>query len=133
MKKLCLVVLVVLLIATAAVFSACGSAPAAISGLWYEETGYGGTIEFKAGGAYTMDVWGMKFNGKYTFDESSNAGEIVVEFMGEKSTTAFTVAGGKLMMEGSAYTRDKVEQKSLDDAFEDWDLELEGALEGLTE
>ncbi len=133
MRKLLLVVLVVLLAAAAVVLSGCGSAPAAISGLWYEETGYGGTIEFKAGGAYTMDVWGMNLNGKYTFDESRNAGEIVVEFMGESTSSPFSVEGGKLLVDGATYTRDKVEQKSLEDAFDDWGAEIEGAFEGLME
>jgi len=92
-----------------------------ILGLWYEETGYAGTLEFYPDGTYEMDAMGMTFSGTYTFDPGSGSGELMLEFMGEESTSDFEISGGKLEVDGSVYQREPVEQKDMEELLEELD------------
>lgn len=116
------IVLVVLLVVLIAAFAGCGSPAGSIDGLWYEETGFAGTMEFKSGGNCSMEAMGMKFDGKYTFDAAK--GEGTIEIMEQKSS--FKLENGKLNMDGAIYTREKVEQQGLDTLLEGFGDALEG-------
>ncbi len=121
MKRI--VALFVLLVVVAALFAGCGASANDISGLWYEETGYGGTLEFKAGGNFKMEMMGVPLEGKYTFDAAKGTGTMTL--FGEEGK--FKLENGKLNLDGAVYTRTKVEQQNIGDLLEG----LGGALEGM--
>lgn len=115
MKKT--IILCVLLVAIVVAFAACGPANS-INGLWYEETGFGGTLEFKSGGVVTMVVMGITVDGTYTFDAAKGEGSFTISIMGQEGTQDFTLADGELNVDGAIYTREKVEQQDLGDVLE---------------
>ena len=124
-----LVVLILVIVMVFIAVAGCGAPANSISGMWYEESGFGGTINFNASGTFTMDVMGMSFDGSYTFDAANSEGTMSIEIFGEKSDTDFSLENGKLVTtDGTSYTRDKVEQQSLDDMMES----LGDAMQGLT-
>ena len=112
MKKT--VILVIMLVIIAIAFAACGPANS-VMGLWYDQAGLTGTIEFKSGGALTMTTMGVSIEGTYTFDAAKGEGTITLSFMGQEDTADFTLSEGKLNIEGQIYTREKVEQQDLGD------------------
>lgn len=112
MKKT--VILFVALVIIVAAFAACGPANA-LNGLWYEKTGYAGTMEFKSGGVVTMKAMGVSIDGTYTFDAAKNEGTITISAAGQEGTTDFTLSNGEINIESAVYTRDKVEQKDIED------------------
>lgn len=114
-QTVAILVLVVLVVMAAA---GCGAA-SSIAGLWYEETGVAGTIDFKSDGTCEMEAMGFKISGTYTFEDTKSEGQITIDFMGEKTTSPFTVKDGKLSIDGSIYTRNKVEQANLSELFGD--------------
>lgn len=122
--KIRIVALVVLMSVLIAVFAGCGAAANSVAGLWYEETGFGGTIEFKSGGVVTISALGMSYDGTYTFDAAKGAGTATFD----GSDSEFMVKDGKLISEGLTYTREVVEQK-LDDALEDLGNTLDGLVD----
>jgi len=128
MKKILIVI--VLFGMMAVLLFGCGAPASSIAGIWYEQNGFG-TVEFKGGGKCTQDAMGFKMDGNYTFDEAKGEGEITVEFWGEKSTSSFVFTDGNIVMEGATYTRTKVEQKSISDAFDEAFSEMGDALKGL--
>jgi hypothetical protein len=101
------VLLAVLVIA----FAGCGSPANDVSGLWYESTGIAGTLEFKSGGVVSANIMGMSIDGTYTFDASSGKGTLTLM----ETDSDFELKDSKLTMDGSEYTRDKVEQQDLGD------------------
>lgn len=113
MKK-SVILFVALVVIVAVAFAACGPA-STISGLWYEETGYGGTLEFKSGGVVTMSALGLTIDGTYTFDAAKGEGKITLSVMGQESSQDFTYADGKISVSGATYTKNKVEQKNVED------------------
>lgn len=79
-----------------------------ILGMWYESTGYAGTLEFYDNGTYMMVVAGYEFPGTYTFDAASASWTLVEDLTQESYEAAFV--GGELMVDSLGYTRDYVEQ-----------------------
>jgi len=114
MKRLLILALAVLLVVSMA---ACGGA-SPVMGTWYEESGYG-IVEFKGGGKCTMEAMGMSFDGTYTLNEENGEGVITIEFLGEKADTLFTFDGEELVMDNMRYTKNKVAQKDIGDAFDE--------------
>jgi hypothetical protein len=108
MKK-SIVSLIILLVVLVVVFTGCGAPANGVSGLWYEQTGIGGTLEFKGGGVVSAAVMGMTLDGKYTFDASTGKGTVTMM----DTESAFELKDGKLNMEGAVYQREKVEQQDL--------------------
>jgi hypothetical protein len=82
-----------------------------ILGTWYEQSGFAGTLNFKAGGDVDMEVMGQTITGEYTFDQKAGSGELTV--LGQ--TGEFYLEDGLLNMEGAMYTRDHVDQQDLSD------------------
>lgn len=116
MKKT-VILFVALVIIVAVAFAACGPANS-LNGLWYEKTGFGGTLEFKSGGVLSMVAMGLTIDGTYTFDAAKGEGKLTVSFKGQDSTQDFTLADGELNVGGAVYTRDKVEQQDINDMLE---------------
>jgi len=85
-----------------------GGVTTGIQGLWYETTGYGGTLELYGDGTYDMTIAGYVFRGTYEYDASSGAGTLYERDTGE--TYPLTVSNGVLETDGYQYTRDYVEQ-----------------------
>jgi hypothetical protein len=84
-----------------------------IKGLWYETSGYGGTIEFYADGTYDMTIMGYTFGGTYEYDAAAGTGVLHENDTGE--SYPLTVSNGMLETDGYQYTRDYVEQYDLSD------------------
>jgi len=84
-----------------------------ILGLWYETTGYGGTLEFYVDGTYTMTMMGVAVNGTYEYDAVSGCGTIYEELSGTEYP--LTISDGLLTIDSLQYTRDYVEQYDLND------------------
>jgi len=119
-KSFLLFVLIIAVLAV--VFAGCGGGSPLV-GKWYEETGYAGTMEFKDDGTCELEAMGFKFDGEYEFDAKTGEGEITIEFMGETESQDFEFKDGKLNIEGAMYTKTVVEQKSMEEVFEEIDLE----------
>lgn len=100
-----LIVLFLLLAVLAVMFAGCGSPANGVGGLWYEETGFGGTLEFKAEGVVTATIMGTPMDGAYTFDAATGKGTITML----NAESPFELKDGKLDIDGTIYTRDKVE------------------------
>lgn len=83
-------------------------------GLWYETTGYGGTIEFFTDGTYEMTVMGIVFGGTFEYDAASDSWLLNILDSGE--TYTLTMSGDSINVNSMQYTRDYVEQV-------DWDME----------
>jgi len=79
-----------------------------VEGLWYETTGYGGTLELYADGTYDMTIVGYVFSGTYEYDASSGTGMLYEH--DTRDTYSLTVSNGMLETDGYQYTRDFVEQ-----------------------
>ncbi len=79
-----------------------------IQGLWYETTGYGGTLEFYNDGTYDMTIVGYVFKGTYDYDASLGTGTLYEHDTGE--TYPLTVSNGILETDGYQYTAEYVEQ-----------------------
>ena len=99
-----------------------------IVGMWYETTGYGGTLEFYNNGTYNMSVMGMSLSGDYTFDPASGTGEMNLDFAGDTTTSTMSLSNGVLDVDGTEYTMNYVEQMDLDDAMNN----LNDALDSLS-
>ncbi len=99
-----------------------GGGKSELVGTWYEQTGYGGSIEFKADGTYDYNAMGFPISGKYTFNSTSKTGEMQIEMMGVSQNMSFKLDGNTLLMEGSVFTRDYVEQQDLSDMLGDLDM-----------
>ena len=78
-----------------------------ITGLWYETTGYGGTLEFSTDGTYMMTMLELSFGGTYAFDAASASWILHDELSG--TTYTVTLTDGYLTMDTLQYTRDYVE------------------------
>lgn len=86
-----------------------------IYGLWYETTGYAGTIHFYTDGTYEMTMTGNVLSG--IFDYKTSNGEVTLF----PDTYQFTYENGVLFWEDFQYTRDYVEQYDRND-MENLDL-----------
>jgi hypothetical protein len=113
MKK-SIVSLITLLVVLVVVVAGCGASANSVSGLWYDESGVTGTLEFKSGDVVSASIMGITLDGKYTFDAATGKGTITLM----DSESEFELKDGKLSLDGSTYTRDKVEQQDLSDAME---------------
>lgn len=78
-----------------------------IQGIWYETTGYGGTLEFYSDGTYAMVVMGYTFGGTYEYNPSTGQGLLGDADSGD--TYEFTLTNGVFEMDAMQYTRDYVE------------------------
>jgi hypothetical protein len=108
------IILVVLLVVLVVMFAGCGASANGVSGLWYEVTGLGGTLEFKSGDVVTASAMGLTLDGTYTFDAASGKGTVTVM----ETESPFELKDGKIILEGSTYGREKVEQQDLGDLLE---------------
>ena len=93
---------------------------AELAGVWYEETGYGGTIEFRADGTFDMQVAGMTMPGTYTFDKNKSTGKLSISYLGENEQEPFKLDGDRLNIGGSWFTRNYVEQFDYNDMLGDF-------------
>ena len=93
---------------------------AELAGVWYEETGYGGTIEFRADGTFDMQVAGMTMPGTYTFDKNKSTGKLSINYLGESEQEPFKLDGDRLNIGGSWFTRNYVEQFDYNDMLGDF-------------
>ncbi len=91
-----------------------------LAGVWYEETGYGGTIEFRADGTFDMQVAGMTMPGTYTFDKNKSTGKLSINYLGESEQEPFKLDGDRLNIGGSWFTRNYVEQFDYNDMLGDF-------------
>lgn len=87
--------------------------PATLTGIWYETTGYGGTIEFFDDGTYLVVVAGVEYSGTYTYDPAFAMGTVVDPVINEEVGIQFE--DGLLRIESIYYTRDYVEQYDWND------------------
>lgn len=93
---------------------------AGLVGTWYDETGYSGTVEFRANGTFEMETAGMTMPGTYTFDKNKNTGKLSISYMGESEEAPFKLDGDRLNIYGVWYTREYVEQFDYSDMLEDY-------------
>ena len=88
---------------------AVGSAQAGdIVGLWYETTGYGGTLEFYSDGTYEMAMMNFVFGGTYEYDSVSASWLLYEDSTG--TTYTLTLTDGTINVNTMTYTREVVEQ-----------------------
>lgn len=102
-----------------------------LQGTWYDETGYGGTVDFKANGTFDMRVAGMTVPGTYTFDKNKNTGRLSISDLGESDEVPFKLDGDRLNIGGAWYTKDYVEQIDYSDMLGDFgdmldDFDMDG-------
>lgn len=93
---------------------------AQLAGTWYDETGYGGTIDFRADGTYDMQVAGMAVPGTYTFDKNKSTGKLSISYMGESDLIPFKMDGDRLNIDGTWYTKNYVEQFDYNNMLDDF-------------
>jgi hypothetical protein len=91
-----------------------------VTGTWYEETGYGGTIDFRADGTFDMQVAGMTMPGTYTFDKNKSTGKLSINYLGESEQESFKLDGDRLNIGGSWFTKNYVEQFDYGNMMEDF-------------
>ena len=104
-----IIVLFVLLVVLVIAFAGCGAPANDISGLWYETTGFAGTLEFKGGGAVSLKMLGVSIDGTYKFDAATGKGTITMM----EDEQEFEFKDGEINLDGMMYTRDKVEPQDL--------------------
>ncbi len=80
-----------------------------ISGIWYETTGYGGTLEFFTDGTYSMTVIDIALGGTYEYNAASSSWNLLEDLTGTAYTAALS-GDGYLSLNSLQYTRDFVEQ-----------------------
>ncbi len=80
-----------------------------ISGIWYETTGYGGTLEFFTDGTYSMTVSDIALGGTYDYDAASSSWRLHEDLTGTTYTAALS-DDGLLNLDSIQYTRHFVEQ-----------------------
>ena len=88
-----------------------GQGKTGIPGIWYETTGYGGTMTFNPNSTFEMELMGMTFSGTYTFDDTTGIGEITLDYLGTQIPGNIYLKDGTLDFEGTEYTRNYVEPK----------------------
>jgi hypothetical protein len=93
-----------------------------IAGKWYEQTGFGGTVEFLSGGNVNYEAAGFPMSGKYTYNSGSKTGQMTIEIFGMSEDVDFALEGNMLNVDGAYFTRDVVEQQDLSDMMDDLDL-----------
>lgn len=111
-------VLIIAIILLAVLLPRAGNAD--LQGTWYDETGYGGTVDFKANGTFDMRVAGMTVPGTYTFDKNKNTGRLSISDLGESDEVPFKLDGDRLNIDGAWYTKDYVEQIDYSDMLNDF-------------
>jgi hypothetical protein len=84
-------------------------------GTWYETTGQYGSITFADDGTFSLELYGQKLTGEYTFDAASGTGSVTSDNTGE--TTDMTYADGTLTLDGMTYTQDYMAQPGADDVY----------------
>ena len=95
----------------------------AIVGKWYEQTGYGGTVEFLSDGTFNYEAMGFPISGEYKFDAGTKTGQMSMNMMGMSQDVGFKLEGKNLVIDGAAYTRDYVEQQDLSDMLDGFGLD----------
>lgn len=141
MKKRILT-LVVAIACLVAMFAACGNKDAVVVGTWYEKNGIGGIIELTEDGACKADLFGIILEGTYEYDAKAAKGTINMNVEDADQESTFVYKDGNLIIEDIVYTKEVVEQKSLEDTLNEVQDELnesmnelgegmDGALEGL--
>lgn len=112
MKKIAIIL--VLIIIPVAFYSGCRASANDISGLWYDKTGFAGTLEFKDGGVVALAISDKVYSGTYSFDAENGKGKINIDdpIVIESS---FTLSDGLLNVDNGAvtYTRDKTNQQDV--------------------
>lgn len=141
MKKRILT-LVVSIACLVIVFAGCGGQESTVVGTWYEKNGVGGIIEFTEDGVCKADLFGIILEGTYEYDAKAAKGTINMNVADEENESTFVYKDGNVIIEDIVYTKEKVEQKNLEDALNEVKDELnesmndlgegmDGALEGL--
>jgi hypothetical protein len=97
-----------------------GGGNADLAGVWYDESGYGGTIDFKANGTFDMQVAGMNMPGTYTFDKNKSKGTLSITYFGESEEMPFKLEGDRLNVDGVWYTKAYVEQFDYSDMLDEY-------------
>ncbi len=78
-------------------------------GVWYDQSGVYGTIEFFNDNTFTLVVYGILTNGTYTYDSAAGTGQLTLE---NSDPGTFTYANGTLTLDGVTYTQDYVLQQA---------------------
>ena len=81
----------------------------AIAGLWYEQTGEMGTVEFAQDGTVKVVNYNGEFGGTATYDPVNKVGEININLYGNAEPVDFHLDGNTLFINETAFTRDAVE------------------------
>ena len=108
---------VVIVIAVFLIIGLGGMVPAALQGTWYETTGMGGTLAFKSYGELDSVVFGVAYKGTYQYDGATQQGIISRNTTDEEGDLEFTCDGTTLEVSGATFTKQYVEQQTLDDLF----------------
>ena len=83
-----------------------------LPGVWYDQSGVYGTIEFLEDGTCSLVIYGISSGGTYTYDSTAGTGELSSEF-GDMGT--FTYSNGTFVLDGVTYTQDYVSQQTTPD------------------
>ncbi len=94
-----------------------------IAGMWYEQTGYGGTVEFLRDGTVNYEVMGYPVSGEYTYDASTRTGQMTIDLMGVSQSVDFELEDNLIVIEGAYFSRDYVEQQNISDMLDDFGLD----------
>ena len=85
-----------------------------VAGMWYDETGFGGTVQFFKDDRISITMIGVPFTGTYSFEEDSGTGQITIDEMSgvemDEESAPFILDDGTLEIDGSFYTREYVPQ-----------------------
>lgn len=81
-------------------------------GVWYDQSGIYGTIEFFDDSTYTLIVYGVSTSGTYAYDSAAGTGELAFEY---SDPGVFSYASGTLTLDGIYYTQDYVAQQTAPD------------------
>lgn len=115
------------------VFAGCGGQEADVVGTWYEVNGVGGIIELTEDGVCKADLFGITLEGTYKYDVKAAKGTINMNVEDPDQESAFVYKDGKLIIEDIVYTKEVVEQKSLEDALNEVQDELNESMENIGE
>jgi hypothetical protein len=96
-----------LVLALALALAGCGSSP--LVGRWENtDVGLAVAVEFRSGGTFTVSAAGINVNGRYTVSGGTVTMTLDTAAIGlpiGSGTSAFSINGNKLTLEGVVFTR----------------------------
>ena len=109
---------IVVVISVFLIIGLTGMVPADLKGTWYETTGMGGTLEFKASGVLAYTIYGDEGEGTYEYNSATGEGSLSRMSGDEEVEFTFTCDGTTITMDDVIYTKEYVEQVDFSDIFE---------------